>query len=365
MKKHTLAKIFAVTVLCLAYTGCDSNAESVAELQTESTEKQDYESLYRQVTDEIYQYLFTFNADEDGTAFGGLSEVVYRVEERTDALKSVGYCYRDISGDGVPELLIGAIDVQKKTYTGADLYAVYTLQDNKPKLIVSSFARSHYRLDEEGLFYTGSSGAAESGFGFFILNHEGTELICKDFYFTALNEVNESAIDYYHNQTGRWEKEASEKMDISEDAFWNLQEKSKVQSVEMTPFSNYFKYALRLEKSEKGVTEQTNTEVEKVVLHEGEFASEYTLLCREPVRMLNVYSLSLEEVSEDGEANYTAEEVYTRTKLLPDEEITIKMELPELFPICGISYEDASGVHKLAVYESSRDGLVYLDNASF
>lgn len=27
----------------------------------------------------------------------------------------------------------------------------------------------------------------------------------------------------------------------------------------------------------------------------------------------------------------------------------------------GISYEDASGIHQLGVYESGRDGRVYLD----
>lgn len=271
-------KALTLGVLCMLKPGCCAQAETMAEIQTEAAEVQNYEKLYRPVTDAIYQYLFEFSDENDSSEFGQLADVFRYAQERIDGLKTVGYAIQDISGDGVPELLIGRITTGEEVSDNDWLYAVYTWQDNEPKLV----------------------------------------------------------------------------------------ENGAVERVEMTPFIDYDKYAVRLtERNNNPEEKERGSTAECVVLHEGDYAAKYTLSCREQVTDVKIFRLSLEELTDGGEAKYASEEMYARREMAPNDSVTIQMELPELFPVCGISYEDTAGAHQLAVFESGRDGLVYLDEVSF
>lgn len=66
-------------------------------------------------------------------------------------------------------------------------------------------------------------------------------------------------------------------------------------------------------------------------------------------------------ISDDGEMNFTEEELYSLDSLVMDKAVTITMEFAGDTPHYEIAYTDASGnVRKYAVRESRFDGSIYL-----
>lgn len=73
----------------------------------------------------------------------------------------VGYCLEDLDGDGLPELLIGSVE-------GSYIYAMYTMQEGTPVLVLRGSERNTYQLVSDGAFFNrGSNGAACTGYNFY------------------------------------------------------------------------------------------------------------------------------------------------------------------------------------------------------
>lgn len=73
----------------------------------------------------------------------------------------VGYCMEDLDGDGVPELLIGSVE-------GSYIYAMYTMKEGAPVLVLRGSERNTYQLVSDGAFFSrGSNGAACTGYNFY------------------------------------------------------------------------------------------------------------------------------------------------------------------------------------------------------
>ena len=160
-------------------------------------------------------------------------------QESDEALETVGYVLQDLNGDGVPELLIGMMDGGDKDLTGT-VYSGYSLKDDEPVCFLEGWARNTYRWLGGGRFYNfGSSGAMYSMFGVFTLSEDGTELDCEDLYFTG--EGKNETLDFFHNTTGVWDEAEAELLDMSDEEFWALREKTEsgAQHLDLTPFSEY------------------------------------------------------------------------------------------------------------------------------
>ena len=87
--------------------------------------------------------------------------------ERTALLQYLGYTIEDISGDGIPELLIGTIpnDAAEVPETQLNLGG-YTCKDGEPVCFLEGWARNVYEwLGDGRFFYFASRGYAYSGFG--------------------------------------------------------------------------------------------------------------------------------------------------------------------------------------------------------
>jgi len=71
----------------------------------------------------------------------------------------LGYCLRDLDGNGIPELLIGATGAEY--YDDSLIYDMFTLEEGKPVRVLVSSARVRYYLCEDDLIlHEGSGGAA-------------------------------------------------------------------------------------------------------------------------------------------------------------------------------------------------------------
>lgn len=159
---------------------------------------------------------------------------------RDAALRSVGYTLTDLSGDGMPELVIGAIATSDTPYVYPHaIYALYTFVDGQPHLTFEGWARNRYfYLGQNRFLNQGSSGAMYTSFGAYALSPDGQTLTCEDFYFTADKDENPEEMGLYHNTSGLWDKAVSGELHISEEAFWAIERKmeERIEAIELILF---------------------------------------------------------------------------------------------------------------------------------
>ena len=176
---------------------------------------------------------------EDCGGAVGVREVLSLLGSRA-ALYQVGYAVRDITGDGVPELLIGLVkDGNGAASFGSTILAVYTPPYAHPVCVLEGWARNHFLLMDDGRFLQeGSDGAMRSFFGEYTLSPDGRQLSCASFYFTAESPSAPGEIEVHYNTTGEFDPSRSEKLDMTLDAFLRLQTELEggVRYVPLMPF---------------------------------------------------------------------------------------------------------------------------------
>ena len=202
----------------------------------------DYEKLYAPVFDEVSEVLhngFDYDMQYDYVSDGLMERVMYPGEE--DLLDDVGYVMEDVSGDGIPELMIGynepfdAEGIERSFVLG-----VYTLSDGEPCTVISGWARNRYwPLPDGHLYNSGSSGASNTAFGENHLSKDGTEVIWDDFYFSEENAS--GGLVFFHNTSGIWDRSGSERMDIPERKFGSIMDGDEEQCIlfPWTPMRDY------------------------------------------------------------------------------------------------------------------------------
>ena len=242
MKKSILifVLIFALGIM----SGCGKTENNKPGKIPENTNQpsteisEEYVTKYEDVLAKVYAFINNID-DEVGPVdgFDGIWEVAKALDD--EALDEIGYVLKDISGDDVPELLIGSFEKDDDAYTNNEIYLIYILQGEKPEIVLYGWNRNAYSLkDDNSLFYQGSSGAAMSAFGIYHISNDG-ESVCDDFYYTYPNDNNPSVIELYHNTTGIFYNEEGEKLDMTLDEFWALQEEMSkgTAKIEGKPFS--------------------------------------------------------------------------------------------------------------------------------
>ena len=121
------------------------------------------------------------------------------------------------------------------------LDCVHSIKKNLLLFLFRQISKYSIVLDDGKFCYTGSSGAANSGFGMFNLPEGSTELSCEGFWFSDIKEGTETEIGYYHNTSGNWNAGDSEELSVSNDEFWEMEEEllAQVQNFEMISFAEY------------------------------------------------------------------------------------------------------------------------------
>lgn len=202
----------------------------------------DYTMVYKEVLDHYYVLLSEPSDEyEPGEGETGVLEAVMSMG--CEPMEGIGYSTLDISGDGTPELLIGAVAGESGDGCyGNEIYAVYTCSSGTPTLSFEGWYRNRYRYTGNGsFFYQGSGGAMYSMFGSFILTVDGTGLSCNDYYFTFEKDESFTEIGFFHNTTGEWDTAVSEELSITDEQFWQKEAEyeSLVQNIALTAFSAY------------------------------------------------------------------------------------------------------------------------------
>lgn len=130
------------------------------EVPTEAAAPQAESPLYGDVLDAYYDALEAGWGPEKYMEAG----MNYLPGMIQDADK-VGYYLEDLDGDGIPELMIGAVG---ENY----IYVMYTMVDGAAVTVIHASERNTYQLLSDGSFYNrGSNGAASTGHQFFTFDN--------------------------------------------------------------------------------------------------------------------------------------------------------------------------------------------------
>ena len=130
---------------------------------------------YEDELDNIYVIAATKPKGTGGShsAYVGVSELIYEATPK-ERLNRIGYKIEDISGDGIPELIIGEIDHEHPD-RGSRIVLIFTYVDGEAKFVLKGWSRSRYYLLDDGLLYhEGSGGAAYSILTISRLSEDGT-----------------------------------------------------------------------------------------------------------------------------------------------------------------------------------------------
>ena len=215
------------TVIAAAQNEQETAEEQADEKEQEPVEevpeKVDYEVLYEPVLSETLEYIYSRDIEHDYeleyVPMGIMEMVMYQPTETL--LDDICYVIEDISGDGIPELMMGYDSDPEGLGLQSYVMGLYTLKDDKPRLIMEGFARSNYRwIGNGGFFYYGSGGAAYTYIGKCHLSEDGLDVIWNDYYFTEPTDDG-MGMDVYHNKTGSDDIEESELFDGN---FWTTEE---------------------------------------------------------------------------------------------------------------------------------------------
>ena len=154
----------------------DAQSSETSALPTEelSDSTEDYLAAYEPVFDTIRAYysgteLPSSNQGYEDNIFstyyisyGDLGIGRYPIDFNA-GYADVGYLLQDISGDGIPELIIGDMRPHNESekYLDDIIYDMFTLQNGSPKQVLASSSRIRFSLCSDNLILNdGSSGAA-------------------------------------------------------------------------------------------------------------------------------------------------------------------------------------------------------------
>ena len=197
--------------------GDDTEEETVSEGEKE--DGTDYEALYAPVLSEVLTVAkagYDYDTEYSYISNGIMEKVMYPSDE--DPLEDIGYIIEDLSGDGVPELLIGSNDEYSDSGERSYIYNIFSIREDEPVHVMDGWARSSYCPMENGHFYYfGSGGAAVTLIGENHLSEDGSEIVWDDFFFT--DEKNDGTIGTYHNKTGIFDVNEAKEIDISDEQF--------------------------------------------------------------------------------------------------------------------------------------------------
>ncbi len=341
--------------------------ETIPEPPSEE-EEIDYLSLYANVLDRYY-YLIAVNPDDFNDAEMGVFEATLG-KEKEAALQTIGYSIEDISGDGIPELIIGAISEEKDSqFFGNEMYALFTLVNDRPQFVFEGWSRNSFQYAGEGsFFHWGSSGAMYTLFGMYSLTADATELIGNDFYFTFEKDESFQEIGFYHNTTGEMNKDVSEELSITDEEFWQIAAdfEKEIQNMELIPFSMY-EYTVEDLISANITLYRAEDKLDAFTSYD-EFTADATqpqtgvlFVTDVPIDNFQVLALTLESIDDSGVTTFSTEVLYTLERLTPKRPFVVNLTFYGPIPSYGISYLDRDGIERVySIDMSGEDGSLYL-----
>jgi len=278
------------------------------------------------------------------------------LSEGKDPLCMVGYTIEDLSGDGLPELIITDVNDYDK---GKTVFAIYTIKDDEIYNTVVGWGRSQNAMIGDGeMYFYGANGATEAAFGTYHLSLDGTEVIYDTFYFSTDNMAT-GKMEYYFSESGKWDPAVSEKLEVEDEDFWQLLTdlENGLLDIEVTPFYRlttsfgpmagsavYLEYA--------SDSDEDVDSLDRYETCDDEYALDIVVT---PVDDISDFTFHTVEYGEDngGEAEFTTTPVMEIGDLEAYKAIVITAAFPGSMPSCAISYTQSDGTERMLLLSMS------------
>ncbi len=358
--------------LGMSLLGCGTGEKKQAELPrvTKAEAAQpaaaDYLQSYALVMDGLYDY--AVKGQDDKLVNEGMNVIREMVEiYQRDSASMIGYTLKDFNGDGVPELVLGRAEQHKGAgYYGSDIYSVYTLVDGRPLRSFEGWQSNRLQvLSGSRLFLQATDGDAYSVLAAYKIAPTG-EPECLDYYFTAPQN---GSLAYYHNTSGSNDRNASKRLNMTEDAFEELRNEymNDVTMLELIPVENYHKQGakgLAYQHLKLDWLQDAQADVQQYGMVKVPNASEFVKVVLRSDKSLSnfkVLSLTLLSVDEQGNAHFDAKPVYRQELLMADTPLVMQLADTEAVPANAIAFDDELGrERRFAVSISGMDGSLQL-----
>lgn len=191
---------------------------------------------YEDVLNNAFNIAYSSSKDRNAyEKYVGVKEAAYGIGPEA-RLSKIGYCIEDISGDGIPELIIAEIDHSR-------IVLLYTSVDGEPKFVLRGWGRNRYYLLDDGLLYhEGSSGAKYSTRSVSQLSEDCTSFQSLEEYSSFIKEGGETRLGIFHkiyDEDGNCTVE--ELVETKYDWWRRMREEYKNRAVEfdLIPMSEY------------------------------------------------------------------------------------------------------------------------------
>lgn len=371
MLKKIMTGALALT-LGMSLLGCGTSENKQAELpkvpkaEAAQPAAADYLRSYALVMDGLYDY--AVKGQDNKLVNEGMNVIREMVEiYQRDSASMIGYTLKDFNGDGVPELVLGRAEQHKGAgYYGSDIYSVYTLVDGRPLRSFEGWQSNRLQvLSGSRLFLQATDGDAYSVLAAYKIALTG-EPECLDYYFTAPQN---GSLAYYHNTSGSNDRNASKRLNMTEDAFEELRNEymNDVTMLELIPVENYHKQGakgLAYQHLKLEWLQDAQADVQQYGMVKVPNASEFVKVVLRSDKSLSnfkVLSLTLLSVDEQGNAHFDAKPVYRQELLMADTPLVMQLADTEAVPANAIAFDDELGrERRFAVSISGMDGSLQL-----
>ncbi len=183
---------------------------------TEEDNDKQAESIYEELISSYIEHWKRYQNDGDLQAvqndykyeFSDLACGGYNILLIKDDLSDVGYKIEDIDGDGISELIIASKN-------SPFIYDLYTLVNETPKLLLSSWERCNVSYCGNYFYRDGSDGAAYHGTERYVLKDGDMQLI--DDIYTEPSEEDYEVTNYFYSKNPTYSTEDRET--ISEEQY--------------------------------------------------------------------------------------------------------------------------------------------------
>ncbi len=369
MKKMIAAPL--LLAMSLVLFGCgDKGAKTTAAAQTPpvavpaAAKAPAYEVAYSKILDGAYEFVTTGsekNLVNEG--MGGVEEV-YHMQGAQQAQNLLGYSLLDVTGDNVPELLVGFISSKMGSgYYGNEIYAVYSMVDGRAQRLLEGWGRTSINLlPEDKFFYRSSGGAAAYVYAKLSLASDGASNFD---YYCFTQGAGDGTVRMYRNRTGSNDPKASQELKQTLDEFFESEafadDSAHVQAVEFIPLSFYKKQGFKglaqgslacyFAKDKRELAAMAN----KITLAGARRDEELIFLPKKNVEGFKVLRLSVKNAADDGTISYNTSEDFSRDLLLANEPLNVGYPQPlGSIPNVGFAFKDDLG--RLRSFSTSASG---------
>ncbi len=332
----------------------------------------DYFQIYREKLDYFYNILSNGIEDWDyGKGEVGLMEIAdYQAGD--EALASVGYTIQDLSGDGIPELLIMNVSIPGSYPTkGSSILALFSSSDGTPTLTFEGWSRNQYTFYEwDKIYNTGSNGASNQAYIINQLSLDGKTLECLNYYITQPKEYDPQTEGYFQDPECGQGQNRYDELDINHASFMRLlkEQLGNPLEFELTAFSDYTPSHTNSEAADSAVKIQWAEDAaanfssyDTFTADESEYQVKLLISCTQSLKNFNFLKLSIDGVDEAGNLITSTESIYNADMLMPDNPLVVVMTFYGDLPSYGISYEDENGeTRNFYITLSGKDGSLLL-----